>query len=108
MWIFLVIWFVCAIMYHIFNAAEEENPEGSKTRKACCITKWTFVGILGLSLVCLILYVLGWIWYFFCGGFLLFEDQPFLDKVFCGFLSVALLILVFGGIAVICGWDPEK
>lgn len=108
-WIYLVIWFVCASAYHILDAAGKDLPEGSKSKKANTIAKYTTVGILGLALVSIILYVLGWIWYYFCGGFLLFEDQPFLDKIICGIISLALMIFVFGAIAIIFyGWDPDK
>ena len=107
-WIIFIIYLVCALLYFVYDKASEEFPEGSKEKKMYTIYKYIPVFIIGIITVCFILYAIGWVWYYICGGFLIFEDQPFWDKVFCGFLSVALLVFVFGGIAILMGWDKNK
>lgn len=102
-WYFLIIWFVCGVVFNFFDRVGRDYPKGCRTRKWSDIIKYTAVGVLGLSLLALLLFLIGCIWYFFCGGFLLFEDQSFWDKVICGAISVVMFIIVLGGIAVLCG-----
>lgn len=63
------------------------------------------IGIAALAIF--VLYILGCIWYFFCGGFLIFEDQPFLDKVICGLISLLPFGMFLGFVAILGGWNPR-
>ena len=107
-WIIFAAYLVCGILYHIFNQVEESAPEGSAEKKIAKIVMYCAIGIIGLGLLILILYVIGWVWYFFCGGFLVFEDCPFWDKVIYGLISLVLLGFFFGFVMVCFGWDPDN
>lgn len=106
-WIIFAVYLVCGILFHIFYKIEKTTPKDSKEHKIAKIVIDCIIAILCLGLLILALYAIGWIWYFFCGSFLLFEDQPFWDKVACGFISLVLLGFVVGFIMVCCGWDPD-
>lgn len=106
-WIIFSIWIFCGITFNLAHAIGENIPEGTIAKKINKGVKYGALGILALTVVVLILYAIGWVWFYFCGGFLLFEDQPFIDKVFCGLWSVVLSGFVFGLIAIIFGWDPR-
>lgn len=107
-WIIFAAYLVCGILYHIFNQVEESAPEGSTEKKIAKVVMYCIMGLIGLGVLVLVLYAIGWIWYFFCGGFLVFEDQPFWDKVVCGFISLILLGFLFGFVMVCFGWDPDN
>ena len=107
-WIIFAAYIFCGIMYNIFNQVEKTSEKGSKEQKIAKVIMYGSVGIIGLGVIILALYAIGWIWYFFCGGFLLFEDQPFWDKVVCGLMSLVFLGFVFGFIMICLGWDPDK
>lgn len=107
-WIIFVGYLFCAVMFNIFYQIEKSSTKGSKEQKSATIVMYCFAGLIGLGLIILAMYVIGWIWYFFCGGFLIFEDQPFWDKVVYGLMSLVFLGLIFGFIAVCCGWDPDS
>lgn len=121
--------FICYIIYGLFinlmvanqndarkdwekakvdHLSEKEIEEYRKSYRnisvAVDIMMWIGIASVGIF----ILYGLGWIWYFFCSGFLVFEDQPFWDKVICGLLSLIPLGFLIGIIMIICGWDPDK
>ena len=107
-WIIFIIYLVCGAFFNLFYKLSEKHPKGSKEKKMCSIIAYVFLGVIVLMVACLIFYAIGWVWYYFCGGFLIFEDQSFLDKVFCGFLSIVLLTFVFGFIAILMGWNPKQ
>lgn len=107
-WLIFVAYLFCGIMCHLFNQAEQSAPEGSLEKKIAKIAMHSLIGIIGLGVVILALYAIGWIWYFFCGGFLIFEDQPFWDKVVYGLMSLILLGLLLGFVLVCLGWDPDN
>lgn len=107
-WIIFVGYLFCGVMYHIFYQIEKSSTKGSKEQKIATIVMYCFAGLIGLGLIILAMYAIGWIWYFFCGGFLIFEDQPFWDKVVYGLMSLVFLGFIFGFIAVCCGWDPDS
>lgn len=107
-WIIFVGYLFCVVMYNIFYQIEKSSTKGSKEQKTATIVMYCFAGLIGLGFLILAMYVIGWIWYFFCGGFLIFEDQPFWDKVVYGLMSLVFLGFIFGFIAVCCGWDPDS
>ncbi len=107
-WIIFVCYLIYGVVVNLFIHLEKNAPEGSAERKRAkfivqCLM-WIGIGSLGIFF----LYCLGWIWYFFCGGFLLFEDQPFWDKVVCGLISLIPFGFFIGFIMICCGWDPDK
>lgn len=107
-WIIFVCYLIYGVVVNLFIHLEKNAPEGSAERKRAEIIvqclMWIGIGSLGIFF----LYCLGWIWYFFCGGFLLFEDQPFWDKVVCGLISLIPFGFFIGFIMICCGWDPDK
>lgn len=107
-WIIFVCYLIYGVVVNLFIHLEKNAPEGSAERKRAKIIvqclMWIGIGSLGIFF----LYCLGWIWYFFCGGFLLFEDQPFWDKVVCGLISLIPFGFFIGFIMICCGWDPDK
>ena len=107
-WIIFAAYLICGILYHIFNQVEKSAPEGSIEKKIAKIVMYFIMGLIGLGFLVLVLYAIGWIWYFFCGGFLVFEDQPFWDKVVCGLMSLVFLGFLFGFVMVCFGWDPDN
>lgn len=107
-WLIFAAYLFCGIMCHLFNQTEQSAPEGSLEKKIAKIGMYSVMGIIGLGVVILVLYAIGWIWYFFCGGFLIFEDQPLWDKVVYGLMSLILLGLLFGFVLVCLGWDPDN
>ncbi|MCH5218537.1 MAG: hypothetical protein J1F07_08350 [Muribaculaceae bacterium] len=68
------------------------------------------VGIGMLGILVLILYVIGWIWYYFCCGFLVMDDglfagtTPFWDRVIYGFMSVIFLGIFLSVFGALFGW----
>lgn len=102
--------FVCYGIVTIFFAALHESDI-----KFLYISKiagvffylFLFAGILGLFSC--ILWVIGWIWYYFCGGFLVIDDglfagqETFFQKVLYGIMSLFLLGFVFCLLAVLGG-----
>ena len=106
-WLIFIAYLFCGSMFHLFDKVEETLEPGSKGRKIARVIKIGAISIIGLGLVILILYIIGLIWYFFCCGFLIFEDQPFWDKVVCGLMSVVFLGFILGFIAICFGWDPN-
>ena len=107
-WIIFVCYLIYGVVVNLFIHLEKNAPEGSAERKRAKIIvqclMWIGIGSLGIFF----LYCLGWIRYFFCGGFLLFEDQPFWDKVVCGLISLIPFGFFIGFIMICCGWEPDK
>lgn len=107
-WIIFLCYLIYGVVINLFIQLEKNAPEGSAERKRAKIIVQCLMWIGISSLGIFFLYCLGWIWYFFCGGFLLFEDQPFWDKVVCGLISLILFGFFIGFIMICCGWDPDK
>lgn len=107
-WIIFAAYLVCGILYHIFNQVKKSAPKGSTEKKIAKIVMYCIIGLIGLGVLVLVLYAIGWIWYFFCGGFLVFEDQPFWNKVVYGFMSLIPLGFLFGFVMICFGWDPDN
>ncbi|MCM1296162.1 MAG: hypothetical protein NC311_11530 [Muribaculaceae bacterium] len=60
-------------------------------------------GIYLLMTVCaaIIVTIAGFFWYYFCAGFLLFEDISFGDKILYGITSLFLFVIFGGGLAAL-------
>lgn len=83
----------------------KDNPE----------RKWadryfTVMLIVGITMLLIpILYVIGWLWYFFCGGFLMWVDDAWYMKIVYGFISLIFLSILIGLFAILFGgWKPFK
>lgn len=107
-WIIFLCYLIYGVVINLFIQLEKNAPEGSAERKRAEIIVQCLMWIGISSLGIFFLYCLGWIWYFFCGGFLLFEDQSFWDKVVCGLISLILFGFFIGFIMICCGWDPDQ
>ena len=82
-------------------------PQLEKEYKRVDLAFSILLGIGIAALAILILYCLGWVWYYFCSGFLVFEEQSFFERVMCGLISLIPLGLIIGLIAIMCGWNPR-
>lgn len=106
-WIIFAIWMILAIFANIFGSIEK-NAETEEERKAgargTTIIMWIGISLLGIGL----LYVLGWLWYYFCCGFLVIEEPSFFWKIIWGLFSLIPLGFIIGFIAICFGWDPRK
>ena len=105
-WIIFAVYMLLAIFVNIFIAmednaeTEEEKKAGRRGWQTCM---WIGITLLGIGL----LYALGWVWYYFCGGFLVIEEPSFFWKIIWGLFSLVPLGFVVGLIAICCGWDPK-
>lgn len=106
-WIIFVGYLFYGALTNLFIHLEKSAPEGSSEKKnlSRVVNGLMCIGIISLAIF--LLYCIGWIWYF-CGGFLVFEDQPFWDKVICGLISLIPLGFLFGFVMVCFGWDPDR
>lgn len=105
-WIIFAVYMLLAIFVNIFvsmenNAETEEEKKAGRRGWQTCM--WIGITLLGIGL----LYALGWVWYYFCCGFLVIEEPSFFWKIIWGLLSLVLLGFVAGFIAICCGWDPK-
>lgn len=105
-WVIFIVWIVLAIFANIF-VSMEENAETEQEKKSgrigWHICMWIGISALGIGL----LYLLGWIWYYFCCGFLVFEEPSFFWKIIWGAFTLIPLGFIIGIIAICCGWDPK-
>lgn len=105
-WIIFAVFMLLGIFANIFvlmedNAETEEEKKAGRRGWQTCM--WIGITLLGIGL----LYALGWVWYYFCCGFLVIEEPSFFWKIIWGLLSLVLLGFVAGLIAICCGWDPK-
>lgn len=105
-WIIFAVFMLLGIFANIFvsmedNAETEEEKKAGRRGWQTCM--WIGITLLGIGL----LYALGWVWYYFCCGFLVIEEPSFFWKIIWGLLSLVLLGFVAGLIAICCGWNPK-
>lgn len=105
-WIIFAVFMLLGILANIFvsmedNAETEEEKKSGRRGWQTCM--WIGITLLGIGL----LYALGWVWYYFCCGFLVIEEPSFFWKIIWGLLSLVLLGFVAGLIAICCGWNPK-
>lgn len=106
-WIIFAIYILLAIFANIFvsmedNAeTEEEKKVGRRGWQTCM---WIGIALLVIGL----LYFLGWLWYYFCCGFLVIEEPSFFWKIIWGLFSLIPLGFFLGLIAICFGWNPKN
>ena len=105
-WIIFGVWLVLAIFANIFMALEN-NAETAEERKhaniGVAIVIWVGVGLLAIGL----LFILGWIWYYLCGGFIIKCEDSFFWKAIWGLATLIPFGSIVGLIAICCGWNPK-
>lgn len=104
-WVIIGVWLVLGTVINICFSHDKGIPE-SKKKYGASTTTWIAFGLLGVVALVLILYGLGWVWYYICGGGLIFEDISFGSKVAAGFASLVGIAVIIGLIAIFAGWDP--
>lgn len=72
------------------------------------IAKYGFFICGALSVALVVLCPLGWVWYWLCGGWRVCEGGGIFDVIAYGFVSLILLGILLGFIAMIFGWNPFK
>lgn len=83
---------------------QHDKLESQSADKKIC-TRYEIAGtalitMAGIIVVIPIIALIGFIWYFFCSGFLIFEDTSFWEKVFYGILSLLFLVFLIGSVAL--------
>jgi hypothetical protein len=105
-WIIFAIWIILGIAINICIAIEKSSEGKGKERATKIGMLLMRVGIIGLSII--LLCGLGWMWYYFCCGFLVFEDPSPIWKIIWGLTSLIPLGFILGLIAIFFGWNPFK
>lgn len=117
-WLIIIVVFIfMMIAAYTFEIMQEEHDQMTRDKVPDSDPKKKRIGrtakiafIVGMILFCIpILYVLGWLWYIFCGGFLLWMEDVWYMKIAYGFMSLIFLSILIGVIAIIFGgWEPYK
>lgn len=105
-WIIFAVWMILGIVINIFISIEknaQSKKEKRQAKRVWSVCMWILIVLIGLGL----LYLLGWIWYYFCCGFLVFEEPSFIWKIIWGLFSLVPLGFIIGLIAICFGWDPR-
>lgn len=105
-WIVFAIWMILGIAINFCIAIEKSSKDKWKERAKKIGVLLMWVGIAGLSII--LLYGFVWVWFYFCCGFLVFEDPSLGWKIIWTFTSLIPLGLILGLIAIFLGWDPFK
>lgn len=104
-WLIFIGFMFYGLFMRVFATAYEDSGGKDKVAK---IGFWTFLWIGIAALAILLLAGLGWIWYYFCCGFLVFEEPSFWWKVIWGLTSLIPLGFFIGFIGIFFGHDPNK
>ena len=107
MWItvFVLLVFLTIITVTFGDVAKEEK--NCKIKKRIETFHNISLNLLLTNIMVIFLYCLLWVWYYICGGYLVFEvAETFGDVLAYGFISILGLTFVIGFIAVIFVWNP--
>lgn len=105
-WIIFAVWMALGLFTHLFimysKSAKENSKEKKNAETGIKVCMWIGIVTLGGMLM----YGLGWLWYYFCCGFLVFEDPSLGWKIIWGITSLLPLCCILGLIAILLGYDP--
>lgn len=106
-WIIFTIWMALGLFTQLF-ISYSKNADSSKEKKqsesGIKVCMWIGISILMIMFLC----GLGWLWYYFCCGFLVFDDPSLGWKIIWGVTSLFPLGFILGFIAICLGYDPFK
>lgn len=105
-WIIFAAWLVIGFFANIFLHMEENATSAKEKRVArfCGMTcMWIAIGAILVGL----LFVIGWVWYYICGGFLLDSEDSFFWNALWGLATLIPLGFIIGLICIICGYNPK-
>ena len=106
-WILFAVWMILGIFVNIFMSNEryaETDAERKSARRGWKTCMWIGIALLGIVL----LYLLGWVWYYVCCGFLVIEEPSFFWKIIWGLFSLIPLGFILGLVAICFGWNPKN
>lgn len=107
-WIIFAVWMILGVSTQLFivysKNADDKSKEKKKVENGIKVCMWIGISILGT----IFLYGLGWLWYYFCCGFLVFEDPSPGWKIIWGITSLIPLGFILGFIAICLGHNPFK
>lgn len=95
------------ILCPIERVENEINKKRDLLDKRWKFAIWPIV-IVGIIVFGLVIYGLGLVWYFFCGGFIVCMGGGIFETLFLGLLSLILLAIFVGMIAILFGWNPPN
>lgn len=106
MWwlILLGIYFVGACIANFATHGQEAKMWRKRNaKKISNVFFYTGIALVGIAAFAVISYILGFIWYYFCGGFLLFADigMSFLGKIALGAMTLFFLAFLISGVIYI-------
>lgn len=110
-WLLLVIFGRTGIaLSKKWDNMDREGIPDSDPKKKLVDRSWKTFLTIAIIIFCIpILYVIGWLWYFFCGGFLMWVDDAWYMKIVYGFISLIFLSILIGLFAILFGgWKPFK
>lgn len=105
-WIIFGVWLLLAIFANMFIALERNAKtarEKKRTKIGVVIVMWIGVVLLTAG----VLFILGWIWYYLCGGLLIKCEDSFFWKAIWGLATLIPFGFIVGLIAICCGWNPK-
>lgn len=100
---FLAVYVITCMVCGLFAGTEDEHNLQGLSK---AIYEWWVIILeilLTILTIGLVFWVLGWVWYFICGGGLIAVMESFWDKVMVGLIATAFLIFLLGGIAKLFG-----
>lgn len=103
-WAFVISLLVMGVTVNILYAIDKDNQEQKRLRgekvdpdkMGACASAAVTIGMIWA--VFWFLYVLYWVWYFVCSGFLVLESESLLDKIVYFIISMVLLVVLVGGV----------
>lgn len=107
-WIIFFGYLYYGLMVNLFYGAYQDAQAKGERDKIAEIGFWTLLWIGVAALAILLLWGLGWLWYYLCCGFLVFEEPSFGWKIVWGLTSLIPLGFFIGWIAIFFGWNPFK
>lgn len=105
-WIIFACWMFFGILINIFFSMEK-NATSEKEKKVARICGMTCMWIVIGAILVGLLFVVGWVWYYICGGFLIECEDSFFWKAVWGLATLIPLGFIIGFIAICCGLDPK-